>query len=760
MPAAWRRRIARSPALFRKGNEAAALMAKVDGTSEIKVEQVVGMPQLVVKYDRERIAQYGLNISAVNTVLNTALAGGKAGVVYEGERKYDLVVRMDGYHDADIQKVGSLMVPLQNGSQVPMSALAEIAFKSAPAEVARDNGERRLVVECNVRGRDIRSVVHDIQATLGEKLSLPEGYNVEYGGTFKNLEEATKRLAIAVPFALLLILVLLYLTFRSLKETLIIFSAIPLAAIGGVFALSLRGMNFSISAGIGFIALFGVAVLNGIVLISYFNRLEKEGEEDVLQRILRGTAARLRPVLATAAVASLGFLPMALSTSAGSEVQRPLATVVIGGLISSTLLTLVVLPVLYHLVFARRRRRTSGGPSVALLLLPFLLCASSAFAQLPTARVLTLDETVRMALRDHPAMNIADLTVQQQHALQKTGVTIDPLNATFTGGQINSSINDQNLALTEGFQFPTVYARRSQLLRQNTALAERQRDVTTAELKQRVSEAYVQLAYGIGYVDVLRKLDSTYSEFAAYAARRYDVGESNRLEKDAATAQSDRIHLELAKAEADRNVYQAELQRWLGSDTLVAPANDALDALTGIQPSAAMIAQSPLLHYAQQQAEVAQAQWKLERSQWAPTLQAGGFYQTLDRASPFFGYSIGAGIPLPGTGQGARTKAARLGSEIAANQLIDAQRTLNSTYVQAEAQLQQRERLLLYYQSQGETLASSLIDAAEKGYRSGDIDYLAYIQGIEQAYRIRTEHLTARYDRALAIFQLQNLLGR
>ncbi len=744
--------------LFKKGNDAAALMNKIAGVVDVRVEQVVGMPQLVVKYDRERIAQFGLNISDVNRILNTALAGGKAGVVYEGERRYDLVVRLAGYRDADIQKVSNIMVPLPNGTQIPMGQLASVQFQSAPAQVSRDNGDRRIVIEANVRGRDIKSVAEEMQRSIDANVQLPAGYYTEMGGTFKNLQEANARLSVAVPLALLLILIMLFLTFRSMKESLIIFSAIPLAAIGGVFALWIRDMNFSISAGIGFIALFGVAVLNGIVLISYFNRLEQEGEIDVVQRILKGTAARLRPVLATAAVASLGFLPMALSTSEGSEVQRPLATVVIGGLISSTLLTLVVLPVLYYMVFTRRKK-SSHGLSTALIAIPLMLLSSSAFAQAP-ARPITLDQAVQMALRDHPVMNAADLSVEQQQALQKTALGLSPLSASYTGGQINSDLNDANIQVIEGFDFPTVIARRSQLLKENTALAERQRALTSAELTQRVSTAYMQLAYGNELVALLHTLDSTYADFAVYADQKFNAGASGRLERDAAQAQRDRVRLELAKAEADRNTYQAELQRWLGSDTLVTPAKDALMALPALASSEAMLAQSPLLQYAQQQTEVAQAQWKLERSQWAPSLQAGGFYQTLDHVQPFWGYQVGVGIPLPGSGQGARTKASRLGTEIAANDLANTQLALNSAYTQAAAQVQQRELLLTYYQTEGEALATSLLTSAQRGYESGDTDYLAYIQGMDQAYRIRTEHLTTRYERAVALFQLRALLGQ
>lgn len=340
--------------LFDNANEISRMIKDIEGLTDIKVEQTVGMPQLVVKYNRNKIAQYGLNIHDVNTLLNTVYAGGHAGIVYEGERQFDLVVRIP--KDSNTDALKALLVPTPNGTQIPMSEIAEVAFVSSPAQISREDAERRIVIEANVRGRDVESVVNDIKQMVNEKLKLPEGYYITYGGQFQNLQEAKGRLLLAVPVALLLIFFLLFIAFHSAREALIIFSAIPLAAVGGVAALWLRDMHFSISAGIGFIALFGVAVLNGIVLISYYNRLRDEGEKNIDQRIIQGSLARLRPVLATAAVASLGFIPMALSTHAGAEVQKPLATVVIGGLVSSTLLTLFVLPVLYSLFYSGKKK--------------------------------------------------------------------------------------------------------------------------------------------------------------------------------------------------------------------------------------------------------------------------------------------------------------------------------------------------------------------------------------------------------------------
>ncbi|WP_394370736.1 efflux RND transporter permease subunit [Pedobacter endophyticus] len=325
----------------------------VSGTTGPQVERVGGLPQINIEYDRTRLANYGLNVADVNDVVSAAFAGKSAGQVFENERRFDLVVRLDSAYRTDINDVSNMMIPTNTGIQIPLSQVATIGYKLGPAQISREASKRRIVIGFNVSGRDVESVVNDIQQKLDSEIKLPLGYYFTYGGQFENLQKASKRLMIAVPISLLLIFSLLYFTFGSLKQATLIFTAIPMSAIGGVFALLIRGMPFSISAGIGFIALFGVAVLNGIVLIGTFNQLEKEGVTDILKRVMEGTKERLRPVLMTAAVASLGFLPMAISTSAGAEVQKPLATVVIGGLITATLLTLFVLPLLY-IIFSKK----------------------------------------------------------------------------------------------------------------------------------------------------------------------------------------------------------------------------------------------------------------------------------------------------------------------------------------------------------------------------------------------------------------------
>lgn len=344
--------------LTQQAGKVKKMIEDVPGVSGIFVEEVAGLPQIQVKYNHEKMAAYGVSVDDISEILETTFAGAVAGSLYEGDKKFDIVLRMDP-SQRNVESLEQLSIPLKDGTNVPLSQVADIDYSPAPAQVSHEDGARRIYVGFNVKGRDVQSTVEDIQEILDEKLKLPDGYYYNYGGEFENLQSATNRLMVVIPIALVIILLLLYATVKNVRESLFVFSAIPLAAIGGVWALWLRGMPFSISAGVGFIALFGVAVLNGIVLIGQMNQMQREEKtadklsasigvtELIHHRIIESCMVRLRPVLMTALVASMGFLPMALSQGDGAEVQRPLATVVIGGLITSTLLTLLVLPAIY-----------------------------------------------------------------------------------------------------------------------------------------------------------------------------------------------------------------------------------------------------------------------------------------------------------------------------------------------------------------------------------------------------------------------------
>src|SRR6185312_14234153 len=332
--------------LTRKADEIARVVMRVRGAEDVKVEATSGLPQLQIKPDRAAIARYGINVEDVNDLVESIIAGKDAGLVYEGEQRFNLVVRLHQDASRDVETIKNLLVSAPNGARVPLAQLAEIKLVEGPAQISREDTRRRIGVELNVRGRDIKSFVEEAEKKIAADVQLPSGYYLTWGGQFENLQRATARLMIVVPLALFLIFVLLFTTFNSVKQAVLIYTSIPLAVVGGVLALWLRGLPFSISAGVGFIALFGVAVLDGVVMVSYINQLRDQGRS-LGQAVKEGASARLRPILMTALVASLGFVPMAISSSAGAEVQRPLATVVIGGLLVSTVLKLFVLPMLY-----------------------------------------------------------------------------------------------------------------------------------------------------------------------------------------------------------------------------------------------------------------------------------------------------------------------------------------------------------------------------------------------------------------------------
>lgn len=332
--------------LKKTADEISASVGQVNGAEDVKVEATSGLPQLQIKPDRAAIARYGINVEDVNDVVESIVAGKDAGLVYEGEQRYRVVVRLSDEAGRDVETIKNLHVAAPNGARIPLSQIAAVTLVEGPAQISREATRRRIGVELNVRGRDIGGFVQEAQDRIAKDVQIPPGYYITWGGQFENLQRATGRLLIVVPLALFLIFVLLFTTFNSIKQAAIIYTSIPMAVVGGVLALALTGLPFSISAGVGFIALFGVAVLDGVVMISYINQLREEGRS-VIQSVREGAEARLRPILMTAMVATLGFVPMAIASGAGAEVQRPLATVVIGGLLVSTVLKLLILPMLY-----------------------------------------------------------------------------------------------------------------------------------------------------------------------------------------------------------------------------------------------------------------------------------------------------------------------------------------------------------------------------------------------------------------------------
>jgi cobalt-zinc-cadmium resistance protein CzcA len=749
--------------LTQKANEVAQLIAGVPGVGDPQVEKVNGLPQILVSYDREKIAQYGLAISDVNMILKTAFAGNVAGVVFEGEKRFDMVVRLRRELREDVANIENLYVPLPNGNRIPLSQVAKIEFKNAPAQVSREDGKRRIFVGFNVRGRDVESVVEEIEPILAQKLTLPPGYFTTYGGQFQNLREAKERLSVAVPAALLLILVLLYATFRSLPQAFLIFTAVPLSAIGGVFALLLRGMPFSISAGVGFIALFGVAVLNGIVLIGYFNQLKKEGVSDILERVRLGTRVRLRPVIMTAAVASLGFLPMALSTSAGAEVQKPLATVVIGGLVSATLLTLLVLPALYVLFFGKRKRR--GLPKTAALFVGlFLLKTAGVFAQ---NRSVTLAECLALASQNNLYLKGATLETAQNRALEGTAKDLGKSNFLLTQDPTSGGNIDNSLGISQSFALPKTYAARRAALQQQTAVSEKALAVSQNDLAREVRLAYFSLVFLNEKMRLLGRQDSLYRDFAARAELRNKTGETNFLEVLAARNRSQQTLLLLKQAQSDAAVWQIELQRLTASAEILTPSDAALAKLPApLDPTAA---QNPLLDFYRQKTSLAAAQTEAVRADNLPEFNVGYFQQLVlpwySDARPYSkfgvgGIQFGASIPIFNRKPfRARLQASQIGAQVAQNQLAAAQNGLQSRLGQAFAETRKWQDALDFYEKTGLQQADEILRIAQTAYSRGEIGYIEFIQNTAQALDTRLGYLDALHRFDQSVIEINHLKG-
>lgn len=742
--------------LFKKAKEAEQLIKGIDGIGDTRVEQTQGLPQMKITYDRAKLAQYGLNIRELNTAIRVAFAGQATGVVFEGERRFDLVVRLHEKSRGNLEDIKNLLIPLPTGDQVPLGQVANVKIDNGPMQISREDTRRKIMVGVNARNRDTESLVKDIQARLEEQLVLPAGYEIQYGGQFENLVNAKRRLAVAVPVALLLIMVLLFFTFKSVKQAILIFTAIPLSAIGGVYALWLRDMPFSISAGVGFIALFGVAVLNGIVLIAYFNQLKKEGVTDIRERVLMGTNVRLRPVVMTASVAALGFLPMAISGSAGAEVQRPLATVVIGGLVTATLLTLVVLPVLYSLT-----EKWSGKISIsknAGILLLGLLSLGALNGQ--SQDVLTVDQAVKMAVDNHPMIKTAALEVEKQNKLRKSALDLQDLQIKYSVGEINSTFKrDYQWQITQNFKFPLTYVRQYQLQSHNVSLSEQQLELMKVELERNVRQSWYQLAYGLKKLELMKGLVNTYKLFAEVAEKRFKSGETNMLERVNAVGKYKQVSLEYDKAKADVAIYQSELAKWLGSDTIVELPKDGFTQIPIPMVDTMANATSPIIAYYQSAKEVAEYNFKAARSGFFPGLSVGYLNQQIDGTAGLQGLQFGVGIPIFFWAKQGHVQAAKIGRQQAFSMLQDQQLRVGSDI---QKQLKNARKYLAevaWYEAQGLKMAEVLSASAHKSYQNGEIDYIEYMNSVDQVITLKKGYLDALNLYNTAAIEVQYLTG-
>ena len=751
--------------LARHAAELGELIKKIDGAKDLYIETVTGVPQMVITYNREAIARYGADVEEINRIVRAAYAGAEAGLVFEGDRRFALSVRLDKGIRQDLDNIGNLMIGVKGGEQVPLHVLANVSLQDGPYQIQREDAQRRITVGFNVRGRDVQSIVNELQQKVGDKIDLPPGYYITYGGAYENLLHATKRLSIAVPIALLLILVLLYFAFNQLKYSLLIFSAIPLSAIGGVFALWVRGMPFSISAGVGFIALFGVAVLNGIVLITEMNRLKADGVSDIKSIIMQATQIRLRPVLMTAAVASLGFLPMAISSGAGAEVQRPLATVVIGGLISATLLTLLVLPCLYFLFEHIRPRRKKHHIVTAVLLLGIIGTAQAQSVQ-------PIQEQALLQLAREKATIIQQQLLHEDFAKTMVGTARDiPKAQVLTEiGNYNSIHFDARFSLVQNFSSPVYYKERKNVLSSYVERAKRQTALRQADLDKLMREFYLDLQYLLLRKQLLQQMDSVYSSYVQKATLRFDKGESNLLEKVSLENYARQTKLILANLEQDIAAAQQQISILLQTNAAWLPSE-------ALQPGrllfdTAIIRQHPLLGVYQAQINAAKAETAVEKSRMTPDWLVGynnqsliGWQMRKDKTETYADFgrrfsSLSAGVSLPLFNQAAKTRvaAAKVNEAIAATDANLVLQDLQSRLAVYSQAYTKHRTTLQYYQQTALQQSDLMIRTANLQYQNGAISYLEWGLLIQQAFDIRSQYIDAQRSCRMTEIMLLYLL--
>lgn len=753
-------------------NKVAEVIQKTEGATEPMVERVSGLPQIVIRYNRAQIANYGLNIEDINHIVSTAFAGGSAGVVFENERKFDLVVRLDSTHRNNIDDVSHLYIPTANGTQIPLSQVAEIKMELGPAQISREDGKRRIVVGFNIKDRDVESVVEDIEKQITEKVKLPEGYYYTYGGTFENLREASQRLMIAIPVALALIFMLLYFTFTSVKQATLIFTAIPMAAIGGVFALLLRDMPFSISAGVGFIALFGVAVLNGIVLISTFNNLKKDGMSDIIERIKEGTKIRLRPVLMTAAVASFGFLPMALSHGAGAEVQKPLATVVIGGLITATFLTLFVLPLLYLIFSSKFNIR---GKKLATVVAFLFFSFGNVMAQSDDLKIISVDDAISTALKNNLEVQSQQLNVQSSTILKKSVFELPKTDVNFQFGQYNSIHQDKAFQILQSIPFPTYYTAKSGLYKAELQGSQLQQQVTANEVKAQVQYWFYQLQYLQTAKKQLQSLDSLYYDFVSAANLRYKTGETNLLEKTTAETKRGQLLLLLKQNETEFKIAYNSLKTLMNTseDFTIIDSENLQPLILSSLLDTTHIANNPSLKVLYQQAVIAEQFKKVEIASTLPNFNVGYFNQSLigfqnvngnevyfDGSKRFQGFNIGVSIPLTFFSNASKIKSFDYKQQALQKEADNGKLLLQNQLQNAFQQYNQNLEQYNYYKSTALPNADIIVSTATVGFKSGDIGYIEYLQALQTATDVQLNYLQSVNQINQSIININFLINK
>ena len=737
--------------LYEKAKEAAKYVEQVPGASDVIVEQTMGLPQLVVKYNRGKIARYGINIEELNTIIRTAYAGEASGVVFENERRFDLVVRLDQEKVADLN-LDKLFVRSGEGIQIPVSEVATIDLVNGPLQINRDATKRRIVIGVNVRGADIQQVVQEIQKTLDRNIKLKPGYYFDYGGQFENLQNAINTLLIVVPVALMLILLLLFFAFKNVTYTLVVFSTVPLSLIGGILALWLRGLPFSISAGVGFIALFGVAVLNGILMINHFNDIHKQTMYPLSTNrvIARGTPHLLRPVFLTGLVASLGFVPMAVATSAGAEVQRPLATVVIGGLIVSTVLTLLVIPVFYKIVGSAAvwKRAYSGKKFFFLLLLALLPIPMKA------QQVVTLEQAIELAKQNHPRLKTAAAAVRQAKAGRGEVLELAPTEFGYSWGQLHGEIKkDKQWEVNQNLGSLLTPFYKNVLVNRQIATGTFYHRIVEKEVVAEVKRAWAYYLYAYNLRSLYNDQNQWAEELQRIGELRYQQGEITLLEKNMAATMAADLKNRLFQSQEEEKLALARLNWACYAGQPIVPADTALvqfpaDIETPTYSEAH-------LKYFQSQAGEAKAQLNVERSRFFPELSLGYVRQDILPLKGLNSWMVGVSFPIYFLPRHSKVKQAKATAFIARTEAEANTRNLYNKVSEAIANLRRQSESLHYYTSSALKEADELMKVAALQLRHSETDITEFIQAVNVARDIRRGYIETVYQYNIAALEYE-----
>ncbi|MGM5631568.1 CusA/CzcA family heavy metal efflux RND transporter [Apibacter raozihei] len=730
-------------------DKSAEIIRSIKGAADVKVEQTEGLKQMKISYDRLKIAQYGLTINSLNQIIRSTIAGQDAGVILEGEKRFELIVRLSQEYRNQLN-LDQLYIRTSKNTLIPLSEVATIDYESGPMMISREQAQRKINIGVNVRGVDVATLVENIQENLDKNIKLPPGYTFEYGGAFENLREASARLSIAIPIALATIILLLYMAFKSMKDALIIFTAVPLASIGGIIALVVRGLPFSISAGVGFIALFGVAVLNGIVLVSELNYLRKTKNHASLKELIKeGALTRLRPVFMTAMVATLGFFPMALSTSNGAEVQRPLATVVIGGLVTSTLLTLLIVPAIYYIVENKRFKMKLNRKGLTLIIF-FIGGIISVNAQTKV----TLEQMLQRVSENNKELRQKELEIQRENVEKKYAYSLKNTTVTAGYGQYNNKQGDYQIEALQDFGNLFSYKDVRNLSETKKNWLSTQFVLKQHTLKFQVEQLYNQWMYTLEKRKMFESMDSLYKSGLKRSEYRYEKGETDYMEKQFFKVELEQVLKQKAMNEQEFLTIENQLFSlcYIQNQENLEPVEKFSRISHRFQSDSA---NSVYIEQFDKARDVNKKTIALTKAQRRPELSLGGLVQSIDQSSGYYAGIVGLSVPLFNNSYKKAKEQNSIDNQILNNQQEQIVHDL-------QVRIKQLQKLEEMYRNELEFFGDNpfkelqkMREVATTKYKYGEIDYLQYCSMLKSSVDANITYLELLNNYNQSIIELK-----